>query len=286
MRNFAEILNEIPLFYFGKGRPRDLETSWFDKGKYTFKCSGALGVPGSFDQDCYTAVICLWIRKGKPVVLDASYSEIAQCLSLKPQDWVSRVKKSLVVLSHVKYQISIRLITWGNNLDVKFERYSFSLFESLSLYNHKGKEDKRSGKIYITIPNKISNNLDTTYYEFLDIKEYRSIPQGLPRRLYEYLLKNFEIGPEFELHSDDICRVLPVRDRNASARRRRLEKVFTFLRRSGVLLTYKRCEDSHRFAICRRDRFSPGEILSAWKDDSVSDYVQLSKELTTTRLVQ
>lgn len=70
---------------------------------------------------------------------------------------------------------------------------------------------------------------------------YRALPEGLPRRLYEYLEKRryHSIQGEFIISEEFLCRWLPVLDKNSTQRRRTLANIAQFLIEKGYLKSYK-----------------------------------------------
>lgn len=100
---------QLPLFYFGKGkRPEKTITEWQDGNKeYQLKCVCEYGVPGSFEQDVYTATMRIWFKQGMPESIIFNYSDIARELHLSPpKDYVKQIRESMRRLAMARYEFS------------------------------------------------------------------------------------------------------------------------------------------------------------------------------------
>lgn len=285
MKNYTEScfksnLAQLPLFYFGKGKPKKTDATWFEKGKFRLQCFNEEGVPGSFDLDCYTAVICMWIRQGKPVEVKLSYSDLARELGLDPKNWVSHLKKSLMRLSSTRYELSRSFIEAGSSFRIREKKISFSFFDSISLFQYRRGMSKKSGKSYITLSNEIQSSLNMDYYESLDLGKYRMLPEGLPRRLYEYLYNIRKSNCSVDISEERICRVLPIRDQNTTARKNRIKRISGELTKIGYLSDCEYSNKSFKFTYSDKVKFSADDISKAWQESDVNDYIELSKKLT------
>jgi len=237
-------LLQLPLYFFGKSVhiKKKWDFEWSDKeGSYKLTCACERGVPGSFEQDVYTGCMRIWISQGMShgkIVLN--YSDIARALELKPvKAWVGKIKKSLKKLALARYefvQCFIKADKEGNNKVSTF----FSLFDSASLFEHEKGKSKKDSKTILTFPNIIQENLEAKYYQMLDMVWYRSLPEGLPRRLYEYLAKRkyHSVNGVFIISEEALCRWLPIRDKNPTNRRKRLKRIADALISERYLVSY------------------------------------------------
>jgi len=233
---------QLSLFYFGNGLPKRTFIQWLDGyKKYSLKCISEYGVPGSFDQDCYTAVMRIWIRQEMPKSgIRLNYSDIARELGLNPSSWVSRIKKSLKKLSMARYEfVECFIVSREDGLEEITT--AFSLFDSTSLFNYVKGMAKRNSQSLIIFPEKIRQNLEAEYYQFLDMAWYKALPSGLSRRLYEYLAKRqyHSINDNFTISEEFICRWLPIKDKHSTNRRKRLKKIADSLINAGYLKKYE-----------------------------------------------
>lgn len=238
---------QLSLFYFGKGRPQKTMVEWTDNlGKHKLECVCKFGVPGSFDQDVYTSCMRIWVRQGMPdASIKLNYSEIARELSLHPpRAFVGKIKKSLERLGQARYQFTQCFIKAGKPGEKnEIIDAHFSLFDTVLLYTHRKGEgqSKRKGLSELFFPDIIRKNLEAKYYQLLEMTWYRALPEGLPRRLYEFLAKKRyqSINGCFTISEEAICRWLPITDKNTTKRRKRLEKIAHNLIEAGYLKAYE-----------------------------------------------
>ena len=257
-------LAQLSLFYFGKGRPKQTITAWEDDDKeVVLKCDCDYGVPGSFEQDCYTATMRIWIKKGKPETLEFSYSDIARELKLEPpRAWVGRIKKALKRLGHARYELRNCFVEAGKKGRVDTH---FSLYDQASLWQYdlrrEGRKSKKKSKSKVSFPPAIQKNLDAEYYQLLDMTWYRALPEGLPRRLYEYLEKKRHQAKNkvFVISEEIVCRWLPITDKNVTYRRKRLEKIAKALIEKGFLTKYRFDREKKLcvFTYTKKKRYAP-----------------------------
>jgi hypothetical protein len=235
---------QLGLFDFGRKKKKRMVTKWEDEaGEISLVCSAEeYGVPGSFEQDIYTAVMRLWIKQGMSKSVVLNYSDIVKELGLgEPRNWVSRVKKGLKCLAMARYEFKKCFLQKQEDGLEKITAY-FSLFSSASLFDFdkKGKKNKRNSESYLVFPAEIQRNLDKKYYQILDMSWYRKLKDGLPRRLYEYLDKKRYLAKKgkFSISEKLICQWLPITDKNTTTRRKTLEKTVNNLIKAKYLAGY------------------------------------------------
>ena len=230
---------QLSLYYFGKGRPERTLVKWQDKeGEHKLECICKYGVPGSFDQDVYTACMCIWVKQGMLTdKITLNYSDIARELGLIPRIWNYKIKKSLKRLAQARYELENCFIKAGES---KKSSTHFSLFDTASLFDHQKGKSKRYNKTELYFSDAIKKNLEAKYYQCLDMAWYRALPEGLPRRLYEYLDKRryHNHNGIFTISEVAICRWLPIKDKHATNRRKRLDAVTDPLIKKGYLTSY------------------------------------------------
>lgn len=238
---------QLPLFYFGKGkRPEKTITEWKDKEKeYKLECNCKYGVPGSFEQDVYTATMRIWIKQGMPESVVFNYSDIARELHLSPpRAFVVQIREAMKRLSMARYEFSKCFLMKKTNKTESFDAY-FSLYDSASLFafdpKFKNMSNKRKSQNTVIFPEELKKNLENQYYQLLEMCWYRALPEGLSRRLYEYLEKRryHSIQGEFTISEELLCRWLPVLDKNSTQRRRTLSNIAQNLIEKGYLKSYK-----------------------------------------------
>ncbi|MEW5817173.1 MAG: hypothetical protein AB1798_17490, partial [Spirochaetota bacterium] len=232
---------QLSLFYFGKGRPEKTVITWKGpEGKYKLQCVCCLGVPGSFDQDVYTACMRIWVKQGMPDGgIRLNYSDIARELNLLPRDWNVKIKESLEKLGQARYRFNQCFIKADKDGNRKLDTH-FSLFSTVDLFKYEKGKSKRKSETLLYFPEKIRENLEAKYYQWLDMAWYRALPEGLPRRLYEYLEKRryHNVNGAFSISEEAICRWLPLTDKHATNRRKRLAAIAQTLIDKGYLKSY------------------------------------------------
>ena len=238
-------LLQLSLFYFGKGRPEQTVTEWEDKqGKCKLVCDCRYGVPGSLEQDVYAATMRIWVRQGMPASIKLNYSDIARELHLAPpRAWTTRIKKALERLGQARYKLDECFLAVTRD-GIKRVSTQFSLYDRASLFRFSKDRDKskskRNSQSELVFPQDIRTNLEEKYYQYLDMVWYRALPEGLPRRLYEYLEKRryHNQNGKFAISEKAICRWLPVTDKHTTNRRKTLDKIAKPLIDKGYLLSY------------------------------------------------
>ncbi|MCK4517246.1 replication initiator protein A [Candidatus Babeliales bacterium] len=189
-------LLQLPLFCFQKSKKRSFKTKWTKKGtEYSVECLAPVDtkitVPGAFEQDVYAVSCLIWVRNGMPDEgIKTSYSEIANVMKLNPRDNNHRIKKAIESLTLCNYRLAGCFRHKMKSGMVKDEEdYDFSLFtEATHVFRKKGKLLK-GNNVALVFPQKIRDNLKAEYYQRLEMKKYKKLPSGLPRRLYEFLAK-------------------------------------------------------------------------------------------------
>ncbi len=238
---------QLPLFHFGKGkRPNTIITKWKDGNKeYQLRCDCCYGVPGSFEQDVYTATMRIWIKQGMQENVIFNYSDIARELHLNPpKDYVKQIREAMKRLSMARYEFSKCFLLKKRDRTESLDVY-FSLYDSASLFafdpKFKNLNNKRRSKNTIIFPTELKKNLENQYYQLLEMSWYRALPEGLSRRLYEYLEKRryHSIQGEFIISEELLCRWLPVLDQHSTRRRRTLANIAQPLIEKGYLKSYK-----------------------------------------------
>ena len=146
---------------------------------------------------------------------------------------------SLKKLAQARYELTRCFFT---PMDGKEKDYTyFSLFSSASLFEYEKGSSKRTSESYLIFPEILRKNLKANYYQFLDMAWYRKLPEGLPRRLYEYLGKRryHNINGRFTISEEILCRWLPIKEPHTTNRRKRLARISQALVKEGFLSEYK-----------------------------------------------
>ena len=235
---------QLSLFYFGKKkRKTKTEVEWSDKnGEYSLKCNSAeYGVPGSLEQDVYTACMRIWVSQGMPRGgIYLNYLDIAKELKIaKPRGKTTEIKKSLLKLGSATYELWQCFVKADENGNRKIDTV-FHLFDTVELFSKTKGKSNRFSRSRLVFPKIIQENLEKKYYQYLDMAWYRALPQGLPRRLYEYLEKRryHSANGMFSISEKFICQWLPITDKNTTTRRKTMKKIAQSLIDKGYLLTY------------------------------------------------
>lgn len=238
-------LLQLPIFCFSRKRPKKTVVEWSDKkNKYKLECHCDEGVPGSLEQDIYSASMRLYVKNGMPKngVL-VNYSEIAQELDLTPaKNYVTQIKKALERLGLARYKFKQCFLVPNEDGVTKEVDAYFSLYESAYLFSYvKGKTIKKNSKSHLRFPKEIKLNLEKLYYQYLDMAWYKSLPEGLPRRLYEYLAKReyHAVNRILTISEESLSRWLPINDKNPTNRHKRIERISNALIKQGFLTSYK-----------------------------------------------
>ncbi len=181
-------LLQLSLFYFGKGRPNKTEVKWQDEnGNYELKCVCDYGLPGSFDQDVYTSCMRIYVKQGmKTDKILLNYSDIARELGLSPISWNGKIKKSLKRLAQARYEFTQCFLHVGENGIERINTH-FSLFDSATLFKHVKGKSKRNSESELIFPDKIRENLEAKYYQWLDSVRFHCNQEGCSRAGRQHL---------------------------------------------------------------------------------------------------
>ncbi len=235
-------LLQLSLFYFGKSVPKETKVEWKDdKGSYKLSCNCSKGVPGAFEQDVFTAAMRIWVKRKMPnEPIEVTYSDLARELNICPRSWNGRIKKALEKLGQARYLFDECFIVSNEGGREQISTH-FSLFDYAILFNRdKETKGKKRFKSKLALADLIRKNLESNYYQYLDMAWYRALPSGLPRRLYEFLEKKRHLAKNniFVIREENICRWLPIIRKNTTHRRSTLAKTGNSLIESGYLKAY------------------------------------------------
>lgn len=235
-------LLQLSLFYFGSKPPKETAIEWEDeKGSYRLSCSCSKGVPGGLEQDVFTAAMRIWVKRGMTSdPIEVSYSDIARELNVSPRDWNRKIKKSLGKLGQARYLFDECFIVADEDGNNRISTH-FSLFDYSMLFSEDKDRNKKKGKSKLALAELVRKNLESKYYQYLDMVWYRALPSGLPRRLYEFLEKKRYLSKNhvFVIGEEPICRWLPIVCKtNPSMGRKTLAKTAKHLIEAGYLKAY------------------------------------------------
>lgn len=233
---------QLCLFNFSKKRTKKTATKWVDENgtECELVCHCDRGVPGSFEMDVYTATMRLWIEQDMPEDgVEVTYIGIARELGLTSErGFVTDIKNALKRLGLARYEFEQCFIDGKKRGKKVFVQ--FSLYDTTCLFE---KEENKSthGVSKLYFPKEVRENLKAKYFQFLDMDVYNSLPSGLPRRLYEYLVKRkrHQIKGVFTISENIVCRWLPINIKNTTRRRETLEKAAKELVKIKFLKSYK-----------------------------------------------
>lgn len=233
---------QLSLFYFSDRKLSSRVVEWSDNdGEYKLKITCDYGIPGSLEHDIYTVIMKMWLKQGtENPRITLNYSDIARELGLQPNSWVTKIKKSLRRLGSTRYEFEECFVKADENGNNKITTF-FSLFDTVHLYESSKKKSRRNSKSELVFPNDIVRNVQANYYQLLDMIWYRKLPDGLARRLYEFLAKKYYLRKDniFKISEEAICRWLPITDKNTTKRKKLLEKTANDLILSSFLKSYR-----------------------------------------------
>ncbi len=246
-------LAQLSLFNFGMRNFRRTKVEWKDKnGEYELVCAvpegddEIKGVPGAFEHDVYTAIMRIWVKGGmNGDTIDISYSQVARELYLKPEHSATRIKMAIKTLAKCRYTFKHCFIrNYKDDTEENREEVVFSLFSEADIFEQKRGSKKKSSlkksKSTLVFPKQIVKNIETKYYQFLNMKWFRALPSGLPRRLYEFLEKKRYLSNNsvFAISEEKICMWLPIKTKHVTSRRKNLKKISDSLIKAGYLRYY------------------------------------------------
>lgn len=144
-------LIQLSLFNFSRKEVKKTVVKWKDKhGSYSLKCVCDEGVPGSREQDCYTAAMRIWIKKDMPRGgIHLNYSDIAHELKIKNVKHSSdKIKQSLKKLGAARYEF-VQCFIASDPEGRKKVTTQFSLFDSTSLFEYRKGKSKKKVLLYL-----------------------------------------------------------------------------------------------------------------------------------------
>lgn len=229
-------LLQLPLFYFQMSNKKEIEHIWTnDDGKECkVICYCPIGLPGSLEQDVYSACLRIWVKQGMPPVIETTYTEITKILGLSTSNWLTKVKKALLKLGMARYVFYNCFIVKDSILEIT---KPFSLFTSPE-FTENTKRGRKKSKIKLNFPEEIRSNIEIRYYQWLNFELYKEIKSGLPRRLYEFLEKRRYQLQRTPISEKKLCNWLPIKDKRKGNRRKRLERIAQVLIEVGFLDSY------------------------------------------------
>ena len=216
-------LLEYPIFSMERRKVnRTIEEYLWKKrdiaGKLTqeqrFKVECIAGLPNAFDLDVFNAIMRIYVKKSgvyKKNEVHLTIYELIKELELNPNGRVrKRIKESLIRMAKTS-------LHFENTFYKEKERVTkvVHLIARMEYYEkQKGTKIINVGKV--VLDDELVSSIEKKYFNLIDFDVYKSLPSGLPRRLYEYLEKKKYRKDQFEIGIRKLAGRIPLKTRKIS----------------------------------------------------------------------
>lgn len=271
---------EYPIFKIAreKKEKRD-EYKWDEKDakgnlvkRNKFIIEGTRGLPGSFDLDVFNAMMRIYLKHRdvyKKNEVHFTVYEIAKELGIiLSGELVNRIRDSLLRMSHT-------ILDFENTFYIEKEKLTrvVHLIGNLNYYEKK-KGNRVINMVKAILDDEVVGSIERNYFKLIDFGTYKSLPPGLPRRLYEYLEKKKYQKDRFEIGVKKLAERIPLKTKKISQIKGYLDKAHGELVNQGVIdrWEYKQSNviyhfrKSERFKEVERDLFFFESLVTKFYD--------------------
>ncbi len=244
-RKYAVIegnLLEYPVFAMERRRVGDTvsECVWREKGpggevvsERRFKVSSTYGIPNAFDLDVFNVIMRLYLKgKGEYGRNEVHFTvyEVARELGISIGGrQIDRIRQSLERMSHTT-------LLFENAFYAEREKVT-KVVHLVAGYEYY--ERKRGNRVInatkVVLDNELVSSIERKYFKLIDFELYKSLPSGLPRRLYEYLEKKKYRKSQFEIGIRKLAKRIPLKTKKVSQLRELLGRANRELREKGII---------------------------------------------------
>lgn len=287
-------LLEHPIFSMQKSRVGKTteEYIWREKDiagrvivERRFKVDCVEGIPNFFDMDVFNGIMRIFTKKRdlyKKNEIHFTIYELIRETSLPVHDgmvakriWESlkRMAKTSLHFENAFYEEKEK-VTKIVHLIVRIEIYE------------KKKGNRLINMVKAVLDDELVSSIERKYFNLIDFDTYKSLPSGLPRRLYEYLEKKKYRKNQFKIGIKTLAQRIPLKTKKVSQLRGYIEKANDELIKKGII---DRCEypkgntiiyyfkKSERFKKVERDLFHLESLVNTFYESL--DQVKTPEEL-------
>ena len=240
---------------------RDRKGTVVREEKLSIECTR--GLPNAFDLDVFNAVMRLYTKgKGEDEYrkneVHFTVYQIPKELDLSITGTKRRrIKESLV-------RMASTVLNFEKSFYAEKEKVTkvVHLIDNLEYYE-KWKGKRLINAVKVTLDSELVSSIERNYFKLIDFDIYKSLPSGLPRRLYEYLEKKKYRKTQFEIGVRKLAKRIPLKTRKISQVKELLGRANEELKKKDVIdrWAYKGSniiyyfKKSERFKEVERDLF-------------------------------
>ena len=235
-------LLEYPIFSMLRKKVEDtsVEYVWLEQDSLgkplkeeKLRVNCVYGIPNAFDLDVFTAIMRIYLKQRgehKKNEIHLTVYQVMKELSIEKTGLrARRIRDSLV-----------RMANTTLNFDKSFYAEKSRVTKIVDLlvsleYYERQKGNKLINAIRITLDEELVSSIERNYFKLIDFEIYKSLPSGLPRRLYEYLEKKKYRKVQFEIGVRKLARRIPLKTGKMSQLRGLLDKANGELKKKEVI---------------------------------------------------
>ena len=218
-----------------------------------FRVSSTCGVPNAFDFNVFNAIMRTYVKKKQVYKKNETHFtvyEVAKELDLActgPQ--IKRIKESLIRMSHTTLLFEHTFYEEKENVTK-----TVHLIANLEYYE-KQKGNRVINMIKVVLDDELVNSIERKYFNLIDFRLFKSLPSGVPRRLYEYLEKKKYRKNQFEIGIKNLAKRVGLKTSKISQLKELLEKASNELKEEGIIDKWRYNKSNVVYYFRKSERF-------------------------------
>ena len=237
-------LLEYPIFSMERSRVNKTtdEYIWREKDisgrviyERKFKINCVYGIPNAFDMNVFNTLMRIYVKQSglynKKNEIHFTIYELIKEIGLPVHHGgvVKEVKESLKRMAN-------STLNFENAFYKEKEKVTkiVHLLVRIEIYE-KQKGNRPINMVKVVLDDELVSSIERKYFNLIDFDVYKSLPSGLPRRLYEYLEKKKYRKDQFEIEIRKLAGRIPLKTRKISQLKELLGKANRELKQKEII---------------------------------------------------
>ncbi len=244
----------------------------------------ARGIPNFYDMNVFNGIMRIYVKKSglyKKNEIHFTIYELIKEMNLPAHHGgiVKEVRESLKRMANTT-------LNFENAFYQEKERITkiVHLIVRIEIYE-KQKGDRLINMVKVVLDDELVSSIEKKYFNLIDFDVYKSLPSGLPRRLYEYLEKKKYRKDQFEIGIRKLAGRIPLKTKKISQLKELLEKANKELKQKEIIDDWEfkksniiyRFKKSERFKRIEKDLFHLETLVRTFYEGI--DQTRISGEL-------
>lgn len=195
-------------------REKDISGRVICERKFNINC--VYGIPNAFDMNVFNTLMRIYVKQSglynKKNEIHFTIYELIKEMGLPVHHGgvVKEVKESLKRMAN-------STLNFENAFYKEKEKVTkiVHLLVRIEIYE-KQKGNRPINMIKVVLDDELVSSIERKYFNLIDFDVYKSLPSGLPRRLYEYLEKKKYRKDQFEIEIKKLANRIPLKTRKIS----------------------------------------------------------------------